>query len=61
LAAELLLINNELKNVREFTIGSMEEKTEKNGGNTIRNPIKYKNLGGTMGNTIMVTVTGTAV
>jgi hypothetical protein len=39
----------------------MREK-QKNGGNTlIRNPNKYKNLGGNLGNTIMVTVTGTPV
>ena len=52
----------ELKKARNLAIESMEEKTEKKGGNAVIGiRIKYNNLGGTMGNTIMVTVTGTAV
>ncbi|MTK63303.1 MAG: YbjQ family protein [Methanobacterium sp.] len=52
----------ELKKARDLAISSMEEKTSKKGGNAIVGiRIKYNNLGGTMGNTIMVTVTGTAV
>lgn len=52
----------ELKKARDLAIDSMEEKTSKKGGNAIVGiRIKYNNLGGTMGNTIMVTVTGTAV
>lgn len=52
----------ELKKARDLAINSMEEKTSKKGGNAIVGiRIKYNNLGGTMGNTIMVTVTGTAV
>ena len=52
----------ELKKARDLAIGSMEDKAEKKGGNAVIGiRIKYNNLGGTMGNTIMVTVTGTAV
>jgi uncharacterized protein YbjQ (UPF0145 family) len=52
----------QLKMARDVAIGSMQEKAEKEGANAIIGiRIKYNNLGGTMGNTIMVTVTGTAV
>jgi uncharacterized protein YbjQ (UPF0145 family) len=52
----------ELKKARKLAIDSMKEKAEKKGGNAVIGiRIKYNNLGGTMGNTIMVTVTGTAV
>lgn len=52
----------ELKKARDLALGSMEEKAAIKGGNAVIGlRIKYNNLGGTMGNTIMVTVTGTAV
>jgi len=52
----------ELKKARDFALKSMDEKAKKMGGNAVIGiRIKYNNLGGTMGNTIMVTVTGTAV
>ncbi|WP_455644969.1 YbjQ family protein [Methanosphaera sp.] len=52
----------ELKKAREIAINSMIEKAEAMGANTILNVrIKYSNLGGTMGNTILVSVNGTAV
>jgi len=52
----------QLKMARDVAIGSMQEKAEKEGANAIIGiRIKYNNLGVTMGNTIMVTVTGTAV
>ncbi len=52
----------QLKMARDIAINSVEEKAEKEGANAIIGiRIKYNNLGGTMGNTIMVTVTGTAV
>ena len=52
----------ELKKARNLAIESMEEKARKKGGNAVIGiRIKYNNLGGTMGNTIMVTITGTAV
>ncbi|MGC9516841.1 MAG: heavy metal-binding domain-containing protein [Methanomicrobiales archaeon] len=52
----------ELKKARDIAIHSMQEKAEKMGGNAVIGVnITYNNLGGTMGNTIMVTVFGTAV
>jgi uncharacterized protein YbjQ (UPF0145 family) len=40
----------------------MEEKAQEKGANAIIGTrVAYHNLGGTMGNTIMVTVSGTAV
>ncbi len=53
---------DQLKSARDLAIGSMTEKAGKDDANAIIGiRIKYNNLGGTMGNTIMVTVTGTAV
>jgi uncharacterized protein YbjQ (UPF0145 family) len=52
----------ELTNAREMAQKSMEEKAEKMGANAIIGTrVAYHNLGGTMGNTIMVTIFGTAV
>jgi uncharacterized protein YbjQ (UPF0145 family) len=52
----------QLKSARDLAISSITEKAEKDNANAIIGiRIKYNNLGGTMGNTIMVTVTGTAV
>jgi uncharacterized protein YbjQ (UPF0145 family) len=52
----------QLKSARDLAIDNMTEKAEKNDANAIIGiRIKYNNLGGTMGNTIMVTITGTAV
>lgn len=52
----------ELKKARDLALSSMEEKAEKLGANAVLGTqIAYHNLGGTMGNTIMVTVFGTAV
>ena len=52
----------ELTNARTLAIESMQEKAEKMGANAIIGTrVAYHNLGGTMGNTIMVTVSGTAV
>jgi uncharacterized protein YbjQ (UPF0145 family) len=52
----------ELKKARDIAIESMEEKSSTKGANAVIGiRIKYNNLGGTMGNTIMVAVTGTAV
>lgn len=52
----------ELTNARNLALRSMEEKAEKKGANAIIGTrVSYHNLGGTMGNTIMVTVSGTAV
>jgi uncharacterized protein YbjQ (UPF0145 family) len=45
-----------------MALDSMGEKAEKMGANAIIGTrVSYHNLGGTMGNTIMVTVSGTAV
>ena len=53
---------DELKKARELALKSMEEKATELGANAIINVrIKYSNLGGTMGNTILVSVNGTAV
>ena len=52
----------ELTNARQLAMESMKEKAEKKGANAILGTrVAYHNLGGTMGNTIMVTVFGTAV
>lgn len=52
----------ELKKARELALTSMREKAEKLGANAVLGvELAYQNLGGTMGNTIMVTVFGTAV
>ena len=52
----------EIKKARDLALDSMNEKADSRGANAVIGVrIKYHNLGGTMGNTIMVTVTGTAV
>ncbi|HML04184.1 MAG TPA: YbjQ family protein [Methanobacterium sp.] len=52
----------ELTSARKLALESMKEKAEKKGANAvIGTRVAYHNLGGTMGNTIMVTVSGTAV
>jgi uncharacterized protein YbjQ (UPF0145 family) len=52
----------QLGEARKIAIDSMMEKAEKLGANAIIGTrVEYNNLGGSMGNTIMVTVTGTAV
>ena len=52
----------ELTNARQLAMESMKEKAEKKGANAILGTrVAYHNLGGTMGNTIMVTIFGTAV
>ena len=52
----------EIKKARDLALESMNEKADSKGANAVIGVrIKYNNLGGTMGNTIMVTVTGTAV
>ena len=52
----------ELKKARKIALDSMEEKAKEMGANAILNiRVKYSNLGGTMGNTILVSVNGTAV
>lgn len=52
----------ELTNARNVAMESMIEKAEQEGANAIIGTrVAYHNLGGTMGNTIMVTVVGTAV
>ncbi|MGZ7044252.1 MAG: YbjQ family protein [Methanobacterium sp.] len=52
----------ELTSARELAIESMQEKAAKKGANAIIGTrVAYHNLGGTMGNTIMVTIFGTAV
>ena len=53
---------DELTNARELALKSMEEEAERRGANAvIATSVAYHNLGGTMGNTIMVTIFGTAV
>ncbi|WP_458403419.1 YbjQ family protein [Methanobrevibacter sp.] len=52
----------ELQKARDIAIGTMEEKAESLGANAIIGlKISYDNLGGTMGNTILVTAYGTAI
>ncbi len=52
----------ELKKARELAVKSIADKAKDLGANAILNVrIKYSNLGGTMGNTILVSVNGTAV
>lgn len=52
----------ELKKAREIALESMQLKAEELGANAILNVrVKYSNLGGTMGNTILISVNGTAV
>lgn len=52
----------ELKKARDMALKSMQERSEELGANAIIGAsIAYHNLGGTMGNTILVTVYGTAV
>ena len=52
----------ELTAARELALESMKEKAKEKGANAIIGTrVAYHNLGGTMGNTIMVTVFGTAV
>lgn len=52
----------ELTNARKLALESMQEKAAQKGANAIIGTrVAYHNLGGTMGNTIMVTVFGTAV
>lgn len=52
----------ELQNARDIALKSMEEKAELLGANAIVGlKIAYDNLGGTMGNTILVSAYGTAV
>ena len=52
----------ELEKARDIALKSMEEKAENLGANAIIGlKISYDNLGGTMGNTILVTAYGTAV
>ncbi|BBL62775.1 MAG: YbjQ family protein [Methanobrevibacter arboriphilus] len=52
----------ELEKARELALDSMEDKAKELGGNAIIGlKISYNNLGGTMGNTILVTAYGTAV
>ena len=52
----------ELQKARDLAIKSMEEKCKKLGANAaVGVRIVYHNLGGTMGNTILISVSGTAV
>ena len=52
----------ELDKARDIAFQTMEEKAESLGANAIIGlKISYNNLGGTMGNTILVTAYGTAV
>lgn len=52
----------ELNKARKLALTSMKEKAENFGANAILGvQIAYHNLGGTMGNTILVTMYGTAV
>ena len=52
----------ELKKARNVALERMEEKAKELGANAIINVrIKYSNLGGTMGNTILISVNGPAV
>lgn len=52
----------ELSSARKLALESMQEKAAKKGANAVVGTrVTYHNLGGTMGNTIMVTISGTAV
>lgn len=52
----------ELSNARGLALESMTEKAEEMGANAIIGmKLSYNNLGGTMGNTILVTTYGTAI
>ena len=52
----------ELQKARDIALESMKEKAENLGANAIIGlKISYDNLGGTMGNTILVTAYGTAI
>ena len=52
----------EIQKARDIALNSMEEKAKHLGGNAIIGlKISYDNLGGTMGNTILVTAYGTAI
>ncbi len=52
----------ELQKARDIALGIMEEKAESLGANAIIGlKISYDNLGGTMGNTILITTYGTAI
>lgn len=52
----------ELQKARDIAFKSMKEKAENLGANAIIGlKISYDNLGGTMGNTILVTAYGTAI
>ncbi|MCC7553531.1 MAG: heavy metal-binding domain-containing protein [Methanobacteriaceae archaeon] len=52
----------EIQKARELTFDSMKKKAEELNANAIIGlKISYNNLGGTMGNTILVTAYGTAV
>jgi uncharacterized protein YbjQ (UPF0145 family) len=52
----------ELQKAREIALNSMEDKArDLNANGIIGLKISYNNLGGTMGNTILVTAYGTAI
>lgn len=52
----------EIHKARDIALGSMEEKAKQLGANAIIGlRISYDNLGGTMGNTILITAYGTAI
>jgi len=52
----------EIQKARDLSVNSMIEKAEQLGANAIIGlKISYDNLGGTMGNTILVTAYGTAI
>lgn len=52
----------ELQKARDIALNTMEEKAKSLGANAIIGlKISYDNLGGTMGNTILVTAYGTAI
>lgn len=52
----------ELEKARNLALDSIKKKAEELGANAIISVrIVYHNLGGTMGNTILINVTGTAV
>ncbi|MDL2246344.1 heavy metal-binding domain-containing protein [Methanobrevibacter sp. OttesenSCG-928-K11] len=52
----------EIQKAREIALNSMKIKAEELGANAIIGlKISYNNLGGTMGNTILVTAYGTAI